>query len=68
MGDTNSVKYFVGKLEGKRPLGRARHKWEGNMKTDLREIGFGGVEWIYTAQDRDRWRSLLNTVMNLRGP
>jgi hypothetical protein len=54
--------------EGRRPLGRPRRRWEDNIKTDLREIGFGDVNWIYWAQDRDRWRALENTVMNLRVP
>jgi hypothetical protein len=58
----------VGKPEGKRPLRRRRHRWEDNSKTDLREIGWGGMEWIYLAQVNDHWRTLLNTVMNLRVP
>jgi hypothetical protein len=57
---------FVGKLEGRRPLGRPRHRWENNIKIDLQEVGFGGMYWIKLAQDRDRWRALLNVVMNLR--
>jgi hypothetical protein len=57
---------LVGRPEGRRPLGRPRHRWEDNMKMDLREIGFGDVDWIDLAQDRDRWRALVNTVMNLR--
>jgi hypothetical protein len=56
----------VGKLEEKEPLRGPRHRWEGNIKMDLREIGLGGVDWIDLAQDRDRWRALVNTVMNLR--
>jgi hypothetical protein len=48
------------------PLGRPRRRWEDNIKIDLREIGFGDVDWIHWAQDRDRWRALVNTVMNLR--
>jgi hypothetical protein len=59
---------LVGKPEGRRPLGRPRRRWEDNIKTDLREIGFGYVDWIHWAQDRDRWRALVNTVMNLRVP
>jgi hypothetical protein len=55
----------VGKPEGKRPLRRLRRKWVDNIKTDLREIGWDGMDWIDLAQDRDRWRALLNTVMNL---
>jgi hypothetical protein len=54
--------------EGRRPLGRPRRRWEDNIKMDLREIGFGDVDLIHWAQDRDRWRALVNTVMNLRVP
>jgi hypothetical protein len=57
---------LVVRPEGRRPLGRLRRRWEDNIKTDLREIGFGDVDWIQWAQDRDRWRALVNTVMNLR--
>jgi hypothetical protein len=56
----------VGKPEGKRPLGRPRRKWEDNIRMDLREMGWGGMDWIDLAQDRDQWRALVNTVMNLR--
>jgi hypothetical protein len=56
----------VGKPEGKRPLGRFRHRWEENIRMDLREIGWGGMDRIDLAQDRDQWRALVNTVMNLR--
>jgi hypothetical protein len=59
---------LVGRPEGRRPLGRPRRRWEDNIKTDLREIGFGDVDWIHFAQDRDRWRAVVNTVMNLRVP
>jgi hypothetical protein len=59
---------LVGRPEGRRPLGRPRRRWEDNIKIVLREIGFGDVDWIYWAQDRDRWRALVNTVMNLRFP
>jgi hypothetical protein len=58
---------LVGKSEGRRPLGRPRHRWEDNIKVDLREVGWG-IDWIDLAQDRDRWRALVNTVMNLRAP
>jgi hypothetical protein len=58
----------VGKPEGKRPLGRPRRTWENNIKMDLREIGWGGMEWIDLAQNRDQWRALVNTVMDLRVP
>jgi hypothetical protein len=59
---------LVGRPEGRRPLGRPRRRWKDNIKMDLGEIGFGGVDWIHLAQDRDRWRALVNTVMNLRVP
>jgi hypothetical protein len=58
----------VGKPEGKRQLGRPRCRWVDNIKTDLLEIGWGGVDWIGLAQDRDKWRALVNVVMNLRVP
>ena len=58
---------LVGKPEGKSTLGRPRHTWEDNIKMDLREVGRGG-DWMKLAQDRDRWRALVNTVMNLRAP
>jgi hypothetical protein len=57
---------LVGRPEGRKPLGRPRLRWEDNIKMDLGEIGFGDVVWIHLAQDRDRWRALVNTVMNLR--
>jgi hypothetical protein len=56
----------VGKPEGKRPQGRPTRRWEDNTETDLREIGWGGLDWIDLAQDTDQWRALVNTVMNLR--
>ena len=58
---------LVGKPEGKRPLGRPRHRWEDNIKMDLREVG-GGGHWMELTQDRDRWRELVNTVMNFWVP
>jgi hypothetical protein len=58
----------VGKPEGKRPLGRPRVGGVDNIKMDLREIEWDGVDWIDLAQDRDQWRTLVNTVMNLRVP
>jgi hypothetical protein len=59
---------LVGRPEGRRPPGRPRHRWEDNIKMDLREIGFVDVDWIHCAQDRDRRRAVVNTVMNLRVP
>jgi hypothetical protein len=59
---------LVGRPEGRRPLGRPRHRWKDNIKIDQRELEFGDVNWIHLAQDRDRWRALVNTVMNLRVP
>jgi hypothetical protein len=57
---------LVGKPEGRRPLGRPRRRWEDGIRMDLEEIVWGGVEWIHLALDRDRWRALVNAVMNLR--
>jgi hypothetical protein len=59
-------KVLVGKPEGKKPLGRPRRRWEDGIIMDLRETGFGGVDWIRLAQDRDRWRAVVSAVMNLR--
>jgi hypothetical protein len=64
----NSYRILVGKPEGKRPLGRSRRWWEDNIKMDLREIGWGGRDWMGLAQGRDQWRALVNTVMNRRVP
>jgi hypothetical protein len=64
----NAYRILVGKPEGKRTLGRPRRRWVYNIKMDLREIGWNGMDWIDMAEDRDRWRSLVNTVMNLRVP
>jgi hypothetical protein len=69
MGDKNNAyRILVGKPEGKRPLGRPRHRWEDNIKMDLRDIGSGDMKLIDLAQDMDQWRALVNTVMNLRVP
>jgi hypothetical protein len=62
----NACRILVGKAEGKIPLGRPRCRLVENIKIDLREIGWGGVDWIYLAQDRDKWRAVVNTVMNLQ--
>jgi hypothetical protein len=59
---------LMGKPEGKRKLGRPRSRWEDNIKMDLWEVRFGCIDWIKLAQDRDRWRALVNAVMNLRVP
>ena len=58
----------MGKPEGKKPLGRPRLRWKGNIKMDLQEVEFGGMDWIELVQDRDRWCALVNAVMNLRVP
>ena len=60
-------KVLVGKPEGKRPLGRPRRRWEDNIKMDLQELGRGCGDWMKLAQDRDRWRALVSTVMNFGG-
>jgi len=67
-GEDNVYRVLVGKPEGKRPLGRRRHRWEDNIKIDLQEVGCGGKDWIKLAQDRDRWWALVTVVMNLRVP
>jgi hypothetical protein len=64
----NAYRILVGKPEGKRPLGRPRSRWEDNIKMDLREIGWGGVDRIHLAQDRDQWRAFVSAVINLRVP
>jgi hypothetical protein len=67
MGQGRKVcRFLVGKPKGKRPLERPKCRWEDGIKTDLTEIGWEGVEWIHLAQDRDRWRAVVNAVMNLR--
>ena len=69
MGQGRGVhRVLVGKPEGKRSLGMPRHRWENNIKMDLQEVGGGCEDWMELAQDRDRWRALVNTVMNLRVP
>jgi hypothetical protein len=64
----NAKRLLMGKPEGKRPLGRPRRRWVDNIRMDHGEIGWDGVDWIGLAQDRDRWRALVNAVMNLRVP
>jgi hypothetical protein len=64
----NACRILVGKPEGTRPLGRPRRRWLGNIEMDLREIEWDGVDWNDTAQDRDQWRALVNTLLNLRVP
>ena len=59
---------LVGKPEGRRPLGRPRHRWVDNIRMDVQEVGCGYMDWIGLAQDRDRWRTLVSAVMNLRVP
>ena len=69
MGEkSGAYRILVGRPEGRRPLGRPRRRWEDNIKIDLREVGGGCMDWIELAQDRDRWRALVNAVMNLRVP
>jgi hypothetical protein len=69
MGEKRNVyRILVRKPEGNRPLGRPRRRWVDNIKMDLRDIGLDGRDWIDLAHDRDKWRALVNTVMNLRVP
>jgi hypothetical protein len=69
MGEGRGVyRVLVGKPEGKRPLGRPRGRWEDNIKFDLQKVGGRGIVWFELARDRDRWRALVNAVMNLRVP
>jgi hypothetical protein len=64
----NAYRLLVEKPEGNRPLGRPRRRWVNNIKMGLLEIGWGGMDWIAVAQDGDKWRALLNAIMNLRVP
>jgi hypothetical protein len=61
-----AYRILVGRPEGRRPLGRPRRSWEENIKMDLQDVGWGGMDWIEMAQDRDRWRAVVNAVMNLQ--
>jgi hypothetical protein len=63
-----AYRILVGRPEGRRPLGRPRRRWEDNIKMDLQELGWGGMDWIDMAQDRDKWRGVVSAVMNLRVP
>jgi hypothetical protein len=64
----NAHRILVGKPGGKRPLGRPRHRWVDNIKMNLKETGWDGMDWIDLSHDRDQWRALVNTVMNLGVP
>jgi hypothetical protein len=66
--ERGAYRILVGRPEGRRPLGRTRRRWEDNIKMDIREVGWEDMNWIEMAQDRDRWRALVNAVMNLRVP
>jgi hypothetical protein len=69
MGEVKGAYILVGEPEGRRPLGRPRRRWEDDgIRMDLGEVGFGDLDWMHLAQDRDRWRALVNTVMSLRVP
>jgi hypothetical protein len=64
----NTYRILVGEPEQERPVGRQRYRWVYNIKMDLTDIGWDGVDWIYMAQDKDQWRALVNKVLNLGGP
>ena len=67
-GSRGIYRVLVGKPEGKRPLGRCRHRWEDNIKLDFQEVGCGGMDWIQLGQDRDRWQAHVNAIINLWVP
>ena len=67
-GERGVYRVLVGKLEGRRPLERLRRRWADNIRMDLQEVGCGYIDWTGLAQDRDRWRTLVSAVMNLRVP
>jgi hypothetical protein len=64
----DAYKILAGRTEGRKPLGRHKRRWEDNIRMDLRELGWEGVDWIRLGQDRDQWRAVVNTVMNIRVP
>jgi hypothetical protein len=64
----NPCRLLVGKPEGRRPLGRPRRRWVDNIRMDLVEVGWGDVDWVGLAEDRERWRALVNSILNLRVP
>jgi transposase InsO family protein len=64
----NAYRLLVGKPEGRRPIGRPRRMWVDNIRMDLGEVGWGGVDWIGLAKDRNRWRAVVNSVLNIRVP
>jgi len=69
MGEGRGVyRVLVGKPEVRKPLGRCRRRWKDNIRMDLREVGFGRVDWMELAQGRDKWRALVSAVINLRVP
>jgi hypothetical protein len=69
MGEKRGIyMVLVWKYEGKRPLGRPRHRWENNIKMDLQEVGCGGMDWIELAQDSDRWQAFVSAVINVQVP
>jgi len=69
VGESRTLyRVMLGKPDGKRPLGRPRHRWEGNIKMGIQEVRCEGMDWIDVAQERKRWRALVNAVMNLQVP
>jgi hypothetical protein len=66
--ERGAYRILLGRPEGRQPLGRPRRRWEDKIKMDVQKVGWGGMNWIELAQDRDRWRAVVNAVMNLRVP